>query len=408
MERLLILLPSASYRTAAFLEAARALRVDLIVGCEEPPVLVGGAKVVQIPLADKEAAAASIVALDATTPLDAIVAVDDQGVVAAAKGSQVLGLRHSSTSSVEAAIDKLRTRELLDAAEVRQPRFFELRSEFNSDDLNDALDSVGLPCVVKPTCLSGSQGVIRADSFEEARSAAVRARAIASGAGVDSKTPLLVESFVAGKEVAVEGILDDGRLSVVAIFDKPDPLDGPYFEEGIYVTPSRLSERDLSSVIETTRSTVCALGLTQGPVHAEIRVEDAKAALIEIAARSIGGMCSKTLGFAGAKSLEYLILAQAIGRGVEAVESEYASGVLMLSPPRPGVFVGLSGKSEVLEVDGVTGVELTTAVGRSVTPVPEGNRYLGFVFARATTPGEVETALREARRLLEVQIDDPS
>ncbi|MCL5445760.1 MAG: ATP-grasp domain-containing protein [Actinobacteria bacterium] len=405
MERLLILLPSTGYRAGAFLDAARALGVEVIVGCDEPPVLSGTAKAVEVALADPDAAARSIVEIDAVTPLDAIVAVDDQGVVAAAEGSAQLGLRYSPRSSVEAAIDKLAMRKLLDAAEVRQPEFSPLRGGASLDEVDEAVGSVGLPCVIKPTCLSGSQGVIRADTRDGARSAAKRVRSIADLAGVDASAPLLVERFVVGQEVAVEGILHDGDLSVVAVFDKPDPLEGPFFEESIYVTPSRLPRRDLHAVIETTRSTVRALGLTQGALHAELRVKDAKASLIEIAARSIGGMCSNAMRFGDGRSLEYLILAEALGRRVEIERSEEASGVLMLSIPRAGTFVGLRGERDALEVDGITGVDVRVAPGRPVRPVPEGDRYLGFVFARATSPDAVEAALREARDLIDVVVD---
>jgi hypothetical protein len=205
--------------------------------------------------------------------------------------------------------------------------------------------------------------------------------------------------------VAVEGLLTDGELAVLAVFDKPDPLDGPAFEETIYVTPSRLRATDLQAVTATTASACRALGLVQGPVHAEIRVSEGRATVIEVAARTIGGLCARTLSFSTGRTLEQLVIAQALGQPLGSVRRQArASGVLMLPIPRAGILRGVQGQERALDVPGVTDVQITIVAGRPVVPVPEGDRYLGFVFARGRTPAEVERTLRQAQTLIEVDI----
>jgi len=378
----------------------------LIVGCNEPPALSTGAGALQIPLDDPEAAAASIVALDLAAPLDAVVAVDDQGALAAARAAELLGLRHNKPEAVAAARDKLRMRALLGRAEVSQPAFAAISPAAGIDDVARLTELVGLPCVVKPTNLSGSQGVIRADSVAEAMGAVERARSIAVKAGSEPDQPLLLEQFVGGPEVAVEGMLTNGELTVLAVFDKPDPLDGPFFEETLYVTPSGLDPADLSAATVTTQAATRALNLTEGPVHAELRVRDGRAWVIEVAARSIGGLCSRTLEFGTGMSLEYLILAHALGRPVESLRRRAgAAGVLMIPIRKGGTLVAVDGRERALAVAGIVGMELTIAPGRPLVALPEGNRYLGFVFARAETAEQVEKALRAAQAELDVRVE---
>jgi biotin carboxylase len=405
--RVFLLLPSATYRAADFLEAARALGVEVVVGSEEPLALRSamGSRSLQVPLDDPAEAARRIAAHDAVTPLDAVVAVDDAGTVVAAAAAELLGLAHNPPDAVAAARDKLAMRVRLAAAEVPQPAFTTLAPGAGADDVVAAVARVGLPCVIKPTTLSGSQGVLRADTADEAVVVARRVRAIAVSAGVAADAPLLVERFSPGAEVAVEGLLVAGELHALAVFDKPDPLDGPAFEETIYVTPSRLTPADTAAVLAATSGATSALGLRDGPVHAEVRVDGGRASVIEVAARTIGGLCSRALSFSMGRSLEELVIAHALGLPLGPTAAVGASGVLMVPIPRAGTFVGVDGRDDALAVPGVTEVQFTVAVGRQVRPVPEGDRYLGFVFARATTPDRVEKALRRAGASLDVHIE---
>ncbi|MEI8001300.1 MAG: ATP-grasp domain-containing protein [Actinomycetes bacterium] len=394
MPRVLLLLPTATYRAPDFLAAARALDVEVVVGSEDLPALATatGNRAIELALEDPEAAAETIARLDARAPIDAVIAVDDQGLLVAAHAGERLGFPHNAPEVVARTRDKASMRAALRAAEVSQPAYAVF-------DDPDEVPHLGFPCVVKPVGLSGSRGVIRADDAPGARAAARRAYDIAGGG------PLLVEEYIAGDEVAVEGLLRGGQLSVLAVFDKPDPLIGPYFEETIYVTPSRLTTATLDTIERTTRAAVAALGLIEGPVHAELRIRDSRAWIIEVAARSIGGLCARTLRFGAGISLEELVLRHALGRELDGLAREStASGVMMLPIAHHGHLVAVHGQDAARAVPGIVGLEITIAPGKPMRPLPEGDRYLGFLFARRDTPEAVEAALRTAHAALSVEI----
>ncbi|MGC1798845.1 MAG: ATP-grasp domain-containing protein, partial [Solirubrobacterales bacterium] len=276
-------------------------------------------------------------------------------------------------------------------------------------DVAQLAGEVGLPCVVKAVSLSASRGVIRADDPPAADAAAERVRAILAEAGEDPHAPLLVERYVPGVEVAVEGLLRGGALEILAVFDKPDPLEGPYFEETIYVTPSRLPAETLEAVSLYTAEAAAALGLVEGPIHAELRIDGDSVWMLELAARSIGGLCSRSLRFGMGVSLEELILRHALGLPLDDLGREAAaSGVMMLPIPKAGVLKEVRGQAEARAVPGVTGLEISIAPGKAVRALPEADRYLGFLFARAKTPEQVERALRTAHGQLEIVIGEPS
>jgi len=405
---LLLLLPTAAYRARDFLDAAAALGAEVVVASERRQVLDGvmGDRALRVNLRRPEAAAQAIVALAERTPLDAVVAVDDQGVLVAALAAERLGLAHNPSEAVAAARDKAAMRRAFAAAGLPQPEY---RIAGARADVALLAAEVGFPCVVKAVSLSASRGVIRADDPPAAAAAAARIREILREAGEDPDGPLLVECYLPGVEVAVEGLLRGGALEVLAVFDKPDPLEGPYFEETIYVTPSRLPAETLETITRLTAGAASALGLVEGPIHAELRIDGTRAWLLELAARSIGGLCSRSLRFGLGVSLEELILRHALGLPLDGLaREEAASGVMMLPIPRAGVLEEVRGQDEALAVPGVTGLEISIARGRPVRPLPEGDRYLGFLFARGETPDEVEEALRTAHGRLEIVIGERS
>ena len=405
MARLLLLLPTASYRAADFLAAARALGAEVVVASERRLVSMGDNQLT-LDLRRPEAAAEAIAALAEESPLDAVVAVDDQGVRVAALAAERLGLPGNPPEAAAATRDKAAMRRALAAAGVPQP---EHRTVGPSDDSAAVAAELGLPCVVKPLSLSASRGVIRADDPEAAAAAAARVRAILAEAGEDPEGPLLIERYVPGAEVAVEGLLRAGSLELLAVFDKPDPLEGPYFEETIFTTPSRLPADVVAAVVRTTADACAALGLREGPVHAELRVHGEQVWMLELAARSIGGLCSRSLRFGMGVSLEELILRHALGLPLDDLGREAAaSGVMMLPIPKAGVLKEVRGQAEARAVPGVTGLEISIARGKAVRALPEADRYLGFLFARGETPERVERTLRTAHGRLEIVIGEPS
>ena len=402
MQRILLILPSATYRAHDFTHAATELGADLIVASDRRQAMSAflGDRALVLPLDRPADAAQRVVEHAERLPIDAVVAVDDQGVKTAALAARRLGLKTSDPDAVARTRDKAAMRAALAAAGVPQPDHRVARA---GDDVAAIVAELGAPVVIKPVSLAASKGVIRADTPPTAARTAERVRAIAGDLG----QPLLVESFVPGEEVAVEGLLRGGALETLAIFDKPDPLDGPYFEETIYVTPSRKPADVIAAIERTTAAAAAALGLTEGPVHAELRVDGERVTLLEIAARSIGGLCSRALRFGAGVSLEQVILRHALDLPLDDLRrADKASGVMMVPIPRAGVLHEVRGQDAARAVPGIAGLEISIANGRPVKALPEGDRYLGFVFARGDGPADVEAALRTAHAKLEIDIRD--
>ncbi len=403
-KRVLLLMTPATYRAGAFLHAARQVGLEVVVGIDLPEAL---ADYWHVPLGvdfnDLPGSVQAIVAFARKKPLAAIISVDDSASELAARASAVLGLAHNSPEAAEAARDKLIMRRLMSSGGVPCPLF----RDFPLDgDPAQFADQMSYPCVLKPRRLSGSRGVIRANNPSEFVTVFQRLKKILRQEGFDEHThTFLVEDFIPGREVALEGLLTHGQLKVLALFDKPDPLDGPFFEETIYVTPSRFDEEVQQSIARCVATAARALGLREGPVHAELRVNDQGPWMLEIAGRSIGGLCSTVLEFSSGMCLEELILRHAVGEEVSAIEREQrAAGVMMIPIPGAGMLRAVHGVEEAQSVPHITGVEITAKLHHPLVPLPEGASYLGFIFARADTPARVEQAIRQAHRCLRFDI----
>src|SRR5437867_6770329 len=390
--RLLLLLPTVTYRTVAFVEAARRLGVVVTVASERPSTFerANPAGLVTFDFADPAHAAEQARAFARTHLVHGVVAVDDDTAVVAAAIAEELGLRGNPVAAARAARDKHRQRQLLAAAGVAVPRFELLPT---AADPERAARGASYPCVLKPSCLSASRGVIRADTPAEFVAAFERIKRILEQADPASRS-LLVEEFVPGREVAVEGLVSKGALQVFAIFDKPDPLDGPFFEETMYVTPSRLARTAQQGIAACAQAAVTALGLREGPIHAEVRHNHRGAWLIELAARPIGGRCSGALRFdtreAGGEmrdaSLEEIVIRHALGMPIPTLEREaQASGVMMIPVPGAGVLRDVRGADDAQQVPRVEEVVITAHPGQTLGPWPEGSRYPGSSFARGGT-----------------------
>ena len=403
VSRVLLLLPSGTYKAPDFLDAARRLDVEVVVASETEQTLADamGDRALVVDLADPAGSAKRITSLADRSPLDAVVAVDDQGLLIAALAAADLGLPANPPEAVTRTRNKAAMRSAL--AAVLQPAF---RVVGPRDDVVAAAEDVGWPVVVKPVSLSASRGVIRADDPASAMAAAARIRAILHGDGHPAEEPILVEAYVPGEEVAVEALLRNGNLEVLAIFDKPDPLTGPYFEETLYVTPSRLPHQLQVEIGRSVAVAAAAIGLREGPVHAELRIDPGgRPWILELAARTIGGLCARTLRFAAGVTLEELVLRHALGLPVDPRRERVAAGVMMLPIPAAGRLVAVRGQDEARAFPHITALEISIPLGGTVRPLPEGDRYLGFLFGRAPTPSSVENALRTAHAHLDVVIE---
>jgi len=410
---LLLLLPTRSYRTDDFLAAARRLGVEVVVGsdlCHRVEEAVGGVRgQVSLDYRRPAEAAERIAELARERPIRGVVAADDGTSVIAALAAERLGLPANPPASARAAGHKGESRRRLRAAGVPVPAFAIHPLAAGPEG---PAGQTRYPCVLKPLALSASRGVIRADdpaSFAAAwrriERILERSRSERRPADEEARRSILVEAFVPGPEVALEGLLRQGRLEVLALFDKPDPLDGPFFEETIYLTPSRHPAPLQAEVERVVAAAAAALGLREGPVHAELRLSAAGPVVLEVAARSIGGLCARTLRFGAGISLEEVIVAHALGLGLDSIRRERrAAGVMMLPIPAAGILHGVAGLEAARAVPGVEDVVVTIPVGREVEPLPEGDAYLGFLFARGEAPAEVEAALRRGHAELSFDI----
>lgn len=403
--RVLLLTTAHSYRGAAFLAAAARLGIEVVQAMDMPQALQPRGVPLAIDFRQPDTAVAAIVAYAQSRPLAAILPLDDSGVLIAALASQALGLPYNSPQAATAARDKLHMRQLLHQGGVPTPVFCGFKTTDPSEMVTAVVcDQIGFPCVVKPRTLNGSRGVIRANDEKALTAAVARVKRLLQAIGAEG---FLVEAFMPGGEVALEGVLHNGRLQLLALFDKPDPLDGPFFEETIYVTPSRLPAETQAAITNMAVRGALAIGLQTGSVHAELRVNGAGVWIVEVNGRSIGGLCSQTLRFDRGMSLEELLLRQAVGLDVSQMQREQkASGVMMIPIPRPGILRGCRGVEDARTIPGIDDVTITTPLNNRVMTLPEGESYLGFIFASGQTPQGVEEALRTAHGRLRFDIDE--
>jgi biotin carboxylase len=391
--RLLLFAATTGYQIRVFADAARRLGVSLTLATDRCHVL-------DDPWGDRAIAVRfdrtpeSVEVLQGLT-FDGIAAVGDRPAVLAAAAAEMLGVPFHPLAAAQACNDKYAARQLYRTAGLRVPAFFRGALE---DDPRPLAAQAPYPCVLKPLGLSASRGVIRADNQAEFLEAFRRIRKL-------GETHLQVESYIEGREFAIEGLVTGGRFQPLAIFDKPDPLEGPYFEETIYVTPSRQPANVQQDLLDTTAHAVEALGLRHGPVHAELRYNSEGAWMLETAARPIGGLCAKALRFTSSMPLEELILRHALGEDVSGARlADPASGVMMISIPKGGIYDSVEGIEEAQATRGIEEVIITAKPGQHLVPLPEGASYLGFIFARGDTAENVESALRQAHARLSFEI----
>lgn len=403
--RVLLLIPAQTYRATDFLAAARRMGLTVVVG-SDGALPLGGHPVLHADPRDPQRSAGRLVSQ--AGPLDAVVAADTSMLILASAVAARTGLPHNPIEAVMAAADKAAQRRRWAAAGVRQPAFRILPAGTGKEALAAAAAETGFPCVVKAVSLSASQGVLRADDAAAAVTAATRIRSVLAAAGRPASEPLIIEEYVPGPEVSIDGILTDGSLTVTTVFDKPDTPEGPTFEETLLVTPSRLPGQLLAEVRATAEQAARALGLRHGPIHAELRIGTRHGqqapSMLELAARSIGGLCARALRFTGGMSLEEVVLAAALGHRPAAPRLGCPAGVLMLHAEQAGTLHAVDGKAEAAAVPGITGLTITIPVGQRVRPLPDGDQYLGFIFAEGGTPEDAAAALRAARDRLHVTI----
>ena len=403
--RILLIAPHDSYRTAPFLAAAKACGIEVLIASEAKHSLVSAyADGLHLDLGDMQASLQTILREAQRRPFAAVLGSDDASTEIAALAAAELGLPHNPTAAVHLARRKDLARDRLAQAGVPVPRHWRL-------DLTRPLAAqtgdIRFPCVLKPVALAASRGVIRADNLDEFTQAAARIQVLLARAGLreaQERETILVEEFIPGFEVAVEGLLTHGQLEILTIFDKPDPLNGPYFEETYYITPSRLDAPTQRALRETISSACAAYGLREGPIHAECRINEQGVWILEVAARTIGGLCGRLLRFGTGSSLEELVLMHALGDRPELNSEAGGAGVLMIPIPQAGILRRVEGVLAAGKVPYIEEVVINVREGYELVPLPEGSSYLGFIFARAPSAAQAEAALRAAHACLRVVV----
>jgi biotin carboxylase len=407
MTRVLVLSHTTGYQLRAFNDAAKALGIELVFATDRCHKLDDPWQdhAIAIRFHDPLASVQAIVDRARAQPIDGVIAVGDRPVVLAARAAEALQLPWHSVGGALASTDKRRSRAAIAAADLPSPRFCVIPSNPQPPaiDLQPLVSDLGYPVVLKPSGLSGSRGVIRADDAGEFVAAFERIRALLArpqirAARAQQEDHILVERYIDGAEFAIEGVLTAGRLQVFAIFDKPEPLDGPFFEETLYVTPSRLPASVQDRVADHVHRASRALGLWHGPLHAECRIAaDGTIYVLEVAARPIGGLCSRVLTFEGDASLEEVLLRHAAGEPIDDVRVRRQGAAVMMIPiPQRGLLKGVAGKDAARAVQGVTEVRITAKIGQLLEPLPEAGSYLGFIFARGATPSDAERSVKNA------------
>lgn len=402
MPRLLLLLPTTGYTNHDFIAAAARLNIELVTCADHCFRLAPGwglPPLMSVPF-DRPGVAVKRVRAALKTTVDAVLAVDDHGTALAAQLRVALELPGNVPEAVAKLTDKLSFRQLQQTIGLPCPAFVEM-----DDDRVDAALALGFPLVVKARRLNASRGVVRVDDTQQLGRAFRRVRRIQARARRDARNlGLLVERFIPGVEVALDGVLTQGVLQVLAVFDKPDPLDGPYFEETLFVTPSGLPAATQAELAAAVQRACTASGVNEGMVHAEARVNDAGVWLLEIAPRGIGGLCGRVLDVTLGMTSAEIVLRHAVGLPLPAQASGEAAGVMMIPVPVSGILQGVDGLDAARAVPQISGIEITAHAGQLVAPPPDGASYLGFIFSHAATPQAVERALRAAHAALTLRI----
>jgi len=403
--RILLIAPHGSYRTAPFLAAASKRGIEVLIASEARHSLVSAySHGLQIDFDDLRASLQIILREARHRPFSAVLGSDDSSTELAALVANAMGLPHNPVAAVRLARRKDLARMRLAQASIPVPRHWRLDV---TSSMATQIEDIRYPCVLKPVALSASRGVIRANNRTQLLAAAARIQMLLANA--ESSEPheretILVEEFIPGAEIAVEGLLTCGRLDILAVFDKPDPLDGPYFEETYYITPSRLDPQTLRAVSDTISAACAAYGLRQGPIHAECRINERGVWILEVAARTIGGSCGRLLRFGTGQGLEELVMMHAMGDCPELRGETGGAGVLMIPIPQAGILRRVEGVLAAQRVPYVDEVIIDVREGYELVPLPEGASYLGFIFARAPSTEQTEAALRAAHACLRVVV----
>jgi biotin carboxylase len=398
---IVLISPHSSYRLGPYIKAAEKLNTHVIVASQgEYSLVSAAASGIHINFNQSDAPEQILTALQGKN-INAVIGTDDLTVEIASRVALALGLRHNDLVASRYTQRKDLARECLANSPVRIPAF---EKHALTALIGNPSIGIAYPCVIKPLALSGSRGVIRINNTQGLLAACVRLQAMLMHATMndEERQYVLVEAYIPGYEYAFEGLLDNGHLQMLALFDKPDLMEGPYFEETYYITPSRLDQQSQNKIILAVEQACKAYGLHEGPVHAEVKIHDDQVWFMEMASRTIGGQCAQLLTYATGLSLEEIVIQQAAGFEVHINEAQNAAGVLMIPIKERGLLRRVEGILAASKIEYIEDIEISIQEGYELIPLPEGDSYLGFIFARAPTPELADQALRKAYNALTI------
>jgi biotin carboxylase len=414
MRRVLLLATTTGYQIRSFGEAAERLGVELVFATDRCDQLDDpwSDRAIPVRFRDHHHSVDAILDAHRTAPIHGIIAVGDRPAVLAAYATQALGLPGNPPEAVRTSRNKLASRQAFQQAGLPTPAFFDVSV---TDDAHALEARCTYPAVIKPLALAGSRGVMRVDQASDFLWAFERLTRLLTSPDILNERDevhgrALVESYIPGNEFAIEGVMTGGAFRPFVIFDKPDPLVGPFFEETIYITPSRATPIVQQAIVDQVAAAARALGLRHGPIHAECRVNTKGVYVLEVAGRPIGGLCARAVRFTGPQGsivpLEEVLLRHSLGEDItQWTPSADASGVMMIPIPRRGVYRGVHGVNAAATVVGIDDVRITAKADELLLPLPEGRSYLGFIFASGDEPARVEQSLRDAHAALTFDID---
>ena len=398
-KRLLLVSHHNSYRIAPYIKAALNLGLEVTIASQGKHSLVTEvANGLHIDFDDVNAAHKEILKENQKRPFTGILGSDDQTVELAAYAAKTLKLPHNPPRAALYSHRKDLARAQLSLTGCPVPIHCLL-------DLNlpvkNQMAGLPWPCVIKPLNMSASRGVIRTNNKDEFITACERLRPIIADSQEEfEQRHLLIEDYIDGIEIAYEGFLQNGELETITIFDKPDPLTGPYFAETIYVTPTALSDELQLSIKKVIQKACLAYGLRSGAIHAECRIDsENRIWILEVASRTIGGDCARVLDNENF-SIEELAILLAIGQPVTPYIAEQARGVMMIPIRQKGLLKRVEGLLQASKIKHIDKIDIIIGEGHELIPLPEGNQYLGYIFASAESTEQVTAAIREAYALL--------
>ncbi len=387
MKKLLLVIPENSYKSNDFVVAAEKLGIDFLIITDSEQVSSKFSDTVIINKFDAELNKNNLKKLKDVTH---VLPVDHSALKFSGYLVDLLEVKGNKLESINLSMNKYESRKIFNSL-----LDIKVNNEIikNIDDVNTFINKNGTS-VLKPIYGTASKSVLKINNVEKNKEQIEKLMQDCFD------QDLVIEEYIDGKEYALEGTIINSELKKIVIFDKPVEYKHPYFEESIYITPSELSSEAEKRVVSIVDKACKKIGLEDGPVHVEFKINENQIFIIEINPRMIGGLCSRCLSFGLFKvSLEEIILHAFMNNELKNIEllNNYV-GVLMIPTPKSGKFISIN-KEELENIPNISNVEITVPEGSDLLEPPYGDKYLGFAFSQGIDKKTVNESLLTAMNL---------